>query len=84
MDVCLRRGPPAGSAAHQASPPLLGLPGCLPACMRRCLSKTAAHPEEAERLAAAVLDAGGISPNNTTDHLLKQISFRFEQLCACL
>ncbi|MEW5297936.1 MAG: hypothetical protein WDW36_001112 [Sanguina aurantia] len=46
----------------------------------RCMSKSAAHPDEAELLAREVCAAGGMSPNSTTGNLLREIGFRYEQL----
>lgn len=44
------------------------------------MSKSAAHPDEAELLARDVCAAGGMSPNSTTGNLLREIGFRYEQL----
>lgn len=64
---------------------------CAPAvlCARsprpnRCLSRSAAHPDEAECLTRDVCDIGGLTPNDTTQHLLAEIALRYEQLTANL
>ncbi|GFR45011.1 hypothetical protein Agub_g6321 [Astrephomene gubernaculifera] len=46
----------------------------------RCLSRSVADPEEANLLVCDVCCRGGFSPNGTSQRLLEEICFRFEQL----
>ncbi|KAG2432077.1 hypothetical protein HXX76_009004 [Chlamydomonas incerta] len=46
----------------------------------RCLSRSAADPDEAHLLMMDVCGRGGFSPNGTSQRLMEEICFRFEQL----
>ncbi|KAG2439016.1 hypothetical protein HYH02_006544 [Chlamydomonas schloesseri] len=46
----------------------------------RCLSRSAADPDEAHILMMDVCGRGGFSPNGTSQRLMEEICFRFEQL----
>eukprot|EP00198_Chlamydomonas_reinhardtii_P012086 XP_001701423.1 predicted protein [Chlamydomonas reinhardtii] len=46
----------------------------------RCLSRSAADPDEAHLLMLDVCSRGGFSPNGTSQRLMEEICFRFEQL----
>ncbi|PNH09795.1 hypothetical protein TSOC_003552 [Tetrabaena socialis] len=48
----------------------------------RCLSRSAADPDEAQLMVRDVCGRGGFSPNGTSQRLMEEICFRFEQLQA--
>lgn len=48
--------------------------------MLRCFAKSFSCPDEAERVAREVCEAGDLLPNGTTHNLLATMHLRYEQL----